>query len=186
MPMYQPFVDAFMAGRPALKSRLLDLYDTRVGDLSFESHIGYADLVRATFETVRDNLPEGEPRPNPHRVWELCPPDGDLGTYGGEPVVVDPRQLAGTLLYVIPEEGHYPMRLWYVHVEYGSCSACDTLKSLVECEGREGAIAGMLTLCLHVVQQTRPVEGLVAVDRSEVTARFDAWADAHPISLPED
>lgn len=179
MPMYQPFVDAFMTGRPALRARLADLYDAR-GD---GEGIRYADVVRATFEAVRDNLPENGPRPRPDRIWELCAPDGFLGAFGGDPVTVDPRDLSGTLVYVIPEEGHDPGRFWYVRVEYGSCSACDTLRSLLECEGRERAVDGMLTLCLHVVQQTREMEGLVAVDRSEVTARFNTWANSHPISL---
>lgn len=183
MPMNQPFIDAFMAGRSALKSRLVDLYDTHADGGGCDSQIRYADVVRATFEAIRDNLPEVGPRPRPERIWELYAPDGYLSAFGGEPVTVDPRELSGTLVYVIPEEGHDPSRLWYVRVEYGSCSACDTLRSLLGCEGREGAVDGMLTLCLHVVQQTREMEGLVAVDRPEVEARFKAWADANPIDL---
>lgn len=183
MPMCQSFVDAFMAGRPALRRRLEELYGTNGDDLDTFSRIDYADLIRATFQTVRENLPAGEPRPNPDRIWELCPPDGWLGRYDGEDFVMDPRDLSGTLLYVVPEEGHEPVNLWYVRVEYGSCSACDTIRSLVECEPRERAIEGLETLCLHVVQQTRPIRSLVPVDREEVDDRFRAWAKANPITF---
>ena len=44
---------------------------------------------------------------------------------------IDDGGYQGTLVYVIGEEGYQPSVYWYVFVDYGSCSGCDTLQRIL-------------------------------------------------------
>ena len=65
----------------------------------------YLDLVTLFVEVVCSK------RLDPKRIHEID--DGDY---------------QGCLVYVIAEKGYQPSSYWYLKVEYGSCSHCDTLQ----------------------------------------------------------
>lgn len=63
----------------------------------------------------------------------------------------------GSHLYVIRGSGDYYQRdcFYTVKVDYGSCSGCDTLEHLkVDLDGEE-QLDGLMTLCLHIVQEIK-------------------------------
>ena len=113
----------------------------------FEKQIpkSYADIVKAVVTMLHDENDEYE-TPDPERIHEID--DGDY---------------QGTLIYVIGAGGYQPSDYWYVKVGYGSCSACDTLESILEGDyghenqeesgaWKKNAINELMTLALHVVQ----------------------------------
>jgi len=80
--------------------------------------------------------------PDPSRIHEIN--DGDY---------------QGTLLYVIPEQGYQPRTYFYVMVDYGSCSGCDTLQRICDYSFGEKPILQQvddyMTLALHIVQSLK-------------------------------
>jgi len=61
----------------------------------------------------------------------------------------------GVLVYVIGGKGYQPSHYWYVKVEYGSCSGCDTLEAIKDCgygTPTDEQIKDYMTLALHIVQ----------------------------------
>lgn len=107
----------------------------------------YAEIVKAVVEMLQEH--DEYECPDPKRIHEID--DGDH---------------QGTLLYVIAQGGYQPSKYWYVKVSYGSCSVCDTLKSLrseackweddwidgVDDEQKKKGVDGLMTLALHIVQ----------------------------------
>lgn len=68
---------------------------------------------------------------------------------------IDDGHYQGTLVYVIGAEGYQPSDYWYVKVDYGSCSGCDTLEAIRGYSGESptgGEIEDYMTLSLHIVQ----------------------------------
>lgn len=43
---------------------------------------------------------------------------------------IDDGFYQGTLLYLIPEDTYQPDKYYYVFIDYGSCSGCDTLEAI--------------------------------------------------------
>lgn len=75
--------------------------------------------------------------------------------------VIDDGDYQGTLVFVIAANGYQPDDYWYVKVDYGSCSGCDTLQAITEYSDdppTESQIKDYMTLALHIVQ------GLKAMD----------------------
>ena len=77
--------------------------------------------------------------------------------------LIDHGDEQGTLVYVIGETGYQPSTYWYVKISYGSCSANDTLVSIVE--GSDGPptaiqVQQYMTLALHIVQKLRCMKNL--------------------------
>lgn len=82
---------------------------------------------------------------------------------GGEYGAPDPARITcidhghyqGTLLFVIGAEGYQPDDYWYVKVNYGSCSGCDTLQAICEYSSvppTDSQVDEYMTLALHIVQ----------------------------------
>ena len=108
-----------------------------------EKNPEYIDIVRAVISV----MPGGYGQPDAEIVHEID--DGDY---------------QGTLVYVIGAKGYQPYDYWYVRVCYGSCSGCDTLKSIMS-DGDYGEhpnsnqVDQYMTLALHVVQGLKKMGG---------------------------
>lgn len=78
--------------------------------------------------------------------------------------VIDDGDYQGTIIYLIPEDYYQPNSFNYVWtcVEYGSCSACDTIRGI--CEGDEDELPNeqqlkeFMTLCLHLLQHFKKLD----------------------------
>ena len=71
---------------------------------------------------------------------------------------IDDGDYQGTLLFVIPERGYQPHKYYYVMVDYGSCSGCDTLQRIRDYSDlppTEQQVADYMTLALHIVQKLK-------------------------------
>jgi hypothetical protein len=69
----------------------------------------------------------------------------------------------GTLVFVIVDREYMPdlNNYWYTSVEYGSCSACDTLESIRHYDSSlpdEAQIEEYWTLCLHLMQKMKRMQ----------------------------
>jgi hypothetical protein len=95
-------------------------------------------------------------------VIQLINPDDDYDLPDPERItVIDHGQYSGTRLYVIGATGYEPDRYWWVKVEYGSCSGCDTLEhiqTLSYDEVTEEQAKQAHTLALHIVQELREMK----------------------------
>jgi hypothetical protein len=90
----------------------------------------YLDIVKAVVTVLEE--------PDPTRIHELD--DGDY---------------QGTLVYVIAEKRYQPSKYWYVMVDYGSCSGCDTLQAIQDSnygKPTDEQVVDYMTLALHIVQ----------------------------------
>lgn len=92
-------------------------------------------------------------------VWIL--PDLDLDRI----VRIDHGDYQGTILFVIGEEGYQPSDYWYVKVNYGSCSACDTMACIQDSmpskdDGTpsEAQVDDYMQLALHVLQGLKKLD----------------------------
>lgn len=83
--------------------------------------------------------------PDPERVHEI-----NDGVY------------QGTLLYVIGAKEYQSCDYWYVKVDYGSCSVCDTLKAIKsekwDNPPNPSQISDYMALALHIVQGLKKME----------------------------
>ena len=74
---------------------------------------------------------------------------------------IDDGSYQGTLLYLVPDSGYMPSGYYYVFINYGSCSGCDTLEGIRQYEGDkkpdEQQIKDYMTLCLHIVQAIKVI-----------------------------
>lgn len=132
--MIQKYAEKF----PKIEQALRDTFTTHVND--------YKEIVQRTLMFLSEDptdIPYGEPDFNNIHVID----DGDY---------------QGTLLYVIPEGSYQPDDYFYVKVNYGSCSACDTLLS-IEAMSEYGSIVtdqqkdAYLDLCRHVAQGIKKI-----------------------------
>ncbi len=75
--------------------------------------------------------------------------------------VIDDGSCAGTLIFIIGDAGYQPENYWSMKVDYGSCSACDTLESIRMYEdGKprdDKQVEEYLTLMLHLVQSMKEI-----------------------------
>lgn len=100
----------------------------------------YKEVVRAVVEMLAASSTDYE-KPDPERIHEI-----DDGYY------------QGALVYVIGSTGYQPSRYWYVKVSYGSCSGCDTLRSICgynDAPPNDTQVSAYMTLALHIVQGLR-------------------------------
>lgn len=126
--MEQELVVRFDAKREEVKDNLRKLL------IDNYYRFDYIDIVKIVIEAVHD----GYGTPDPERIHEI-----DDGEY------------QGTLLFVIPSDTYQPYRYWYVKVDYGSCTVCDTLQGILA--GDYGDTIdkkadALFTLALHIVQ----------------------------------
>ena len=69
---------------------------------------------------------------------------------------IDDGDYQGTLLYLIPEDTYQPNSSEYLmtFVEYGSCSACDTLQTIqcyLDVRSRDKSIDDLMNLCKDLI-----------------------------------
>ena len=98
----------------------------------------YIDVVRTVIRNITDDQDWGAFCPDPERIHQID--DGDY---------------QGTLVFVIGAQGYQPSNYWYVKVNYGSCSGCDTLQAIREYSDEkptDDQANQYLTLALHIVQ----------------------------------
>ena len=123
--MIQKFVDRFMAAKPSLREQF---------EAGHPDH--YEDIVKAVVGVISGD--EGYGVPDPGRVHMI-----DDGSY------------QGLLVFVIGATGYQPYNYWYVLVNYGSCSGCDTLQDIRGYSGdppTKSQVDDYMTLALHIVQ----------------------------------
>lgn len=125
--MEQELVARFDAKREEVRGNLRKL-------LIDKNWFDYIDIVKIVIEAVHD----GYGSPNPEKIYEID--DGDY---------------QGTLLFVIPSDNYQPYTYWYVKVDYGSCSGCDTLMAILDGDfGNtiDEKVDNLFTLALHIIQ----------------------------------
>lgn len=96
----------------------------------------YFDVVKNVIAHLSN---EEYGNPDPDRIEEI-----DHGDY------------QGTLVYVIGSRGYQPYQYWYVKVEYGSCSGCDTLQHILD--DSDNVVDELMTLALHIVQELKELK----------------------------
>lgn len=140
--MIKEFVERFDANRANLREAF-KAYHKTMGEDSFtfdEWEIEYKDIVKEVVKVLCTNNSWYDP--DPDRIYEID--DGDY---------------QGTLVYVIAETGYQPCNYWYVKVDYGSCTGCDSLIRAVECnDSVDGTLDDIMLLALHIVQGLREME----------------------------
>lgn len=123
--MIQEFVDRFMEK----KSEIAAVFSAKHPE-------EYIDVVRAVVSALHD--PNSYRSIDPNRIHQI-----DDGAYHG------------TLVFVIAENGYQPDVYWYVKVNYGPCSGCDTLLAISNYSDEKPAdtqVNDYMTLALHIVQ----------------------------------
>lgn len=103
----------------------------------------YLELVRRVINILQDEN-SLLATPDPSRIHQID--DGDY---------------QGTLMFVIGETGYQPSTYWYVKVDYGSCSGCDTLQGIrgyLDGKPTEEQIKDYMTLALHIIQGLKKME----------------------------
>jgi len=126
--MIQKFVDLVMAGKSDLCKRF-----------SYRHPDSYEAIVKAVVALLNPYGVNGEP--DCERVHSI-----DDGEY------------QGILLFLVAAQGYQPNKYWYVRVDYGSCSGCDTLKGIRGYENSaptDEQINDYWTLALHIVQELK-------------------------------
>ena len=105
----------------------------------------YIDLVKMLVVMLNKHTDKYLGQPDPERIHTID--DGDY---------------QGTLVYVIAETGYQPDEYWYVKIDYGSCSVCDTLQgvrdSYLTDKPTDKEVGKYMTLCLHILQNLKRME----------------------------
>ena len=129
--MIKDIVERFMQAKPALEARLK------------EEHPGtYEALVRLVMQAINPGKQSGFP--DSDRIVEI-----DHGDW------------QGTVVFVVGEAGYQPNTYWYVRIDYGSCSACDTLQGIQGYDDNpptDEQVRQYMTLALHIVQRMKVME----------------------------
>ena len=76
--------------------------------------------------------------------------------------VIDDGDCQGTLLFVIAAKRLHPYDYWFVKVNYGSCSGCDTLKAICGYDDKPPTpeqVKDYMTLALHIAQGLKKMDG---------------------------
>lgn len=129
--MIKGIVERFMQAKPELEKRLKE-----------DHPASYNELVGLVVQAI-----------NPEQEWDL--PDPDRITE------IDHGDYQGKLVYVIGATGYQPDTYWYVKVDYGSCSACDTLQEIAHSDNgppTDEQVSQYMTLALHIVQRMKVME----------------------------
>lgn len=70
---------------------------------------------------------------------------------------IDYGQYQGCLIYIFPSDTYQPLahETFYMTVDYGSCSCCDTLLSIIGNSTEKpikNQVKGLMKLCLNLIQ----------------------------------
>lgn len=96
----------------------------------------YKEIVKNVISIISNN--DSYDCPDPNRIH-----------------VIDDGDYQGTLVFVIAAKGYQPFDYWYVQVNYGSCSGCDTLQGIRDYGDElptEKQVDEYMTLALHIIQ----------------------------------
>lgn len=151
--MIKRFVEAFMNQkaniRAAFKAKMPEFYD---------------DIVKQVVLAIERESAEV----NDREEW-----DYDLTPHSERIHAIDDGSYQGTLLFVIASKGYQPSAYWFVKVDYGSCSGCDTLAAIkIGYDYEEDYVIsdeqldGLMTLALHIVQGLKPMQEDADYDRT--------------------
>lgn len=130
--MIEAFTKAWFANQDAMREKFTAQHPE-----------DYKEVVRAVVEMLSTSI-DGYDKPHPRRIHEIN--DGDY---------------QGTLVYVIGSWHYNTSLYWYVKVDYGSCTHCDTLLSIrADSDDPPNAqqVRDYMTLALHIVQGLREME----------------------------
>lgn len=133
--------------------RLVDRFMEKRPELQAVFAEAHPENYSAIIKAVISILSDGYGSPDPERIHEI-----DDGEY------------QGTLVYVIAATGYQPSDYWYVMVNYGSCSGCDTLKSIrnyAEHKPSDEQVRDYMTLALHIAQNIRAMNDTEEYDPGE-------------------
>ena len=129
--MIQEFVKAWDARKGEIEAKIRSKHPT-----------DYEELVRWVIEILGNG--DCYNSPDPARIHQI-----DDGHY------------QGTLLFVVASGDYQPSNYWYVKVNYGSCSGCDTLQAISNYSGalpsRE-QVADYMALALHILQGLKAMQ----------------------------
>lgn len=124
----------------------------------------FVDRFISQQEAVKDHFRAGHPESYLDIVKKVIDivgqkeydqPDSDRIT------LIDDGDYQGTLVFVIAENGYQPDDYWYVKVNYGSCSGCDTLQAISDYSDNpptEDQVNEYYTLALHIVQGMKKMD----------------------------
>ncbi len=125
----------------------------------------FVDLWDKRKEDVRKMFEQGHPEDYMEIVKNVVSilKTDEYGSIDPERIhQIDDGDYQGTLLFVIAEDSYQPSNYWYVKVEYGSCSGCDTLEG-IRCYDwndtpSKDQVDDYMTLALHIVQELKKME----------------------------
>jgi len=105
----------------------------------------YKDIVKNIIDNISD---DNDFNPDPEGIHVIN--DGDY---------------QGTMLFVVAEKGYQPSSYWYVKVNYGSCSGCDTLQNILDYTSddlkddlTDKQINLLMDLSLHIIQGLKSMQ----------------------------
>lgn len=112
----------------------------KIGDIE------YIDLVKLTFSSIYNN-------------------GGEIKEYSYKQLnceditEIDNGHYQGTLLYLIPFDTYQPDESEYLmtYIGYGSCSVCDTLRSIVSCSDERATdtqVKDLIAVCKDIITNT--------------------------------
>lgn len=139
--MIDRYVEIYNTEKQVLRKRLKKLVQQNTDECDEYTYFEYGALVTCLIQFLNsfNDGYESAPQLDPGRITEV-----DHGDY------------QGTLVYVIGATGYQPNEYVVTKVHYGSCSVCDTLKSILEdTHNQEQQLDDLLILCLHIIQQMK-------------------------------
>ena len=124
----------------------IEAWEKGKGELEKEFSKNHPQDYKDIFKRVVELLENFSNRPKPNKNATYCIDDGDY---------------QGTLLFIVGEKTYQPYRYWYVKIDYGSCSGCDTLRRIQEDNYRNPPtpqqVKDYMTLALHMVQNLKEI-----------------------------
>ena len=100
---------------------------------------GYSDIVKEVIMMI-----------NPQKKYNL--------PYHENITCIDGESYQGTNLYII-RTWDLDSKFWYVFVDYGSCSGCDSSEAILASDdSKEQKTKDFVTLAMHIVQSIKLIE----------------------------
>lgn len=112
-----------------------------------QDDLNYNVLVKLTFQHIYNTDDDYEYGARPYNI--------DINNI----IEIDHGNYQGTLLYLLPFDTYQPSHYQYLmtYVDYGSCSVCDTLQSIINWDEEppsEQQLDDLMTLCCHILEHT--------------------------------
>lgn len=135
--MIREFTNAWFINKDKLQQHFEKIVKSDTG-------FAYADLVKMLFDIViNPSLDSTDTAYDTDHIYTID--DGDY---------------QGTLIFILHKDVYQPDITEYVYtnVGYGSCSYCDTLMGINDCDDVVMKINDYMTLCLHLLQNCVPMK----------------------------